>query len=470
MITSDIVKKFIDCYNEFKYDGRLTIEQLVYAMDNFQKISFDIEDIVKVLNNQDFANYAQYNVMDFLNAVFNEHVYDLFLKERKEQKMCYWIINIEFYKILNIYRILILKANLLISTINGSLNEVIIKDFERTINIYVTDSVMNIKKCLDFLRRNKFTKELVFCTKPFRNLVKMDDFGRAIFQRIFPNIDPDEFVKIYETDSDDEEDDDEDGEELDPEIQTKLETVINNLARLNGGNNNNTLVDPIKRLVKEALRKAGIDIDLDSNTTITVGGKTILSPTHISSDNKGMTMSNMGNMGNVKSNTTTSTTMDAQTLQNMMNLQNMQSQMQNMQTQMQNQKVNTSKTTNVPKNASNATKATTNVPKKTTQIDDSKIVFSDYDREIEAILNGIGTSSAKTTKTTNTTNTTNVPNLSNVTKTLVPESKTSSLPVKTETRGRKTKATPVTQSNTEIPVTTTVNAPTKGRKTVKKNT
>lgn len=436
MITSDIVKKFIDCYNGFKYDGRLTIEQLVYAMDNFQKISFDIEDIVKVLNNQDFANYAQYNVMDFLNAVFNEHVYDLFLKERKEQKMCYWIINIEFYKIFNIYRILILKANLLISTIKGSLNEVIVKDFERTINIYITDGISNIKKCLDFLRRNKFTKELVFCTKPFRNLVKMDDFGRMIFQRIFPNVDPDEFAKIYETDSDD----DDDGEELDPETQSNLENVINNLARLNGGDNNNTLVDPIKRVVKEALRKAGIDIDLDSNTTITVGGKTILKPTHTNSENKGMTM-NMANMGNMKSNTSTNTTMDAQTLQNMQSqMQNMQSQMQS---QMQNQKINS-----LPVK-SNVSKTNVNPPKKTTQIDDSKIVFSDYDREIEEILNGIGTISK-----------TKVPDMKKNSEQPVP-------PVKTETRGRKTKTATATTQQTTVSENV-ASVPAKSRKTIKK--
>jgi hypothetical protein len=431
MITSDIVKKFIDCYNEFKYDGRLTIEQLVFAMDNFQKISFDIEDIVKVLNNRDFADYTQYNVMDFLNAVYNEHVYDLFLKERKEQKMCYWIINMEFYKIFNIYRILILKANLLISTIKGSLNEVIVKDFERTINIYISDGVTNIKKCLDFLRRNKFTRELVFCTKPFRNLVKMDEFGRMIFLRIFPNVDPDEFAKIYETDSD-EDDEDEDGEELDPEIQTKLETVINNLARLNGGdNNNNTLVDPIKRLVKEALRKAGIDIDLDSNTTITVGGNTILTPSHISNENKGMTM----NMSNMKSNNTTKTTMDSQTLQNM------QSQMHNM---MQNQKMNSTST----KNPVNNQKTSNNTSKKSMYVNDDNVVFSDYDREIESILNGIGTNTKSNTKLNNKTNT-NTNTNTKTSKLTVPLNKVST--------ARKTKTTKTTNPTNPINTTNTTN-------------
>ena len=61
MITSEVIKKFIDFFEEFKYDGKLTLEQLVYAMENFQKISFDIEDVVKVINNRTFGEYTQYN-------------------------------------------------------------------------------------------------------------------------------------------------------------------------------------------------------------------------------------------------------------------------------------------------------------------------------------------------------------------------------------------------------------------------
>jgi len=309
MIKSEVIKKFIDFYNEFKFDGKLTLEQLVFAMENFQKISYDIEDVIKVINNRIFGEYTQYNAVDFMNAVFNEQVYDLFLKERKEPKMCYWIINIEFYKLFNMYRILVLKTNLLMNTVKGSLNEVTIKDFERTINIYISDSISNIRKCLDFLRRNKHTEELVFCTRPFRKLLKMDEFGRLMFQRIFPNVDPDEFAKIYETDSDD--DDDEDGEELTPDVKNKLETVINNLARLDS-QDNSKLVDPIKRLVKEALKKAGIDIDLDTNTTFTIGNNVISTSNKSNEDDNDFTQS--------------------QAFQNMMS---MQSQMENMMQQPQ---------------------------------------------------------------------------------------------------------------------------------------
>jgi len=314
MIKSEIIKKFIDFYNEFKFDGKLTLEQLVFAMENFQKISYDIEDVVKVINNRTFGEYTQYNAVDFMNAVFNEQVYDLFLKERKEPKMCYWIINIEFYKVFNMYRILVLKTNLLMNTVKGALNEVTVKDFERTINIYISDSISNIRKCLDFLRRNKHTEELVFCTRPFRKLLKMDEFGRLMFQRIFPNVDPDEFAKIYETDSDD---DDDDGEEFTPDVKNKLETVINNLARLDS-QDNSKLVDPIKRLVKEALKKAGIDIDLDTNTTFTIGNNVI------STSNK----SNQDNNDNNQDFT------NSQAFQNMMS---MQSQMENMMQQPQHQ-------------------------------------------------------------------------------------------------------------------------------------
>lgn len=311
MIKSEVIKKFIDFYNEFKFDGKLTLEQLVFAMENFQKISYDIEDVIKVINNRTFGEYTQYNAVDFMNAVFNEQVYDLFLKERKEPKMCYWIINIEFYKVFNMYRILVLKTNLLMNTVKGSLNEVTIKDFERTINIYISDSISNIRKCLDFLKRNKHTEELIFCTRPFRKLLKMDEFGRLMFQRIFPNVDPDEFAKIYETDSDD--DDDEDGEELTPDVKNKLETVINNLARLDS-QDNSKLVDPIKRLVKEALKKAGIDIDLDTNTTFTIGNNVISTSNKNNQDNNNFTQS--------------------QAFQNMMS---MQSQMENMMQQPQQQ-------------------------------------------------------------------------------------------------------------------------------------
>ena len=414
MIISEIIKKFIDFYNDFKHDGRLSIEQLVFAMDNFQKISFDIEDIAKVINNRDFGYYTQYNIIDFFNAVFNEQVYDLFLRDRREQKMCYWIINIEFYKIFNIYRILIMKANLLITTVKDSINEVTVKDFERTINIYIADGVSNIKKCLDYLKRNKCTKELVFCTKPFRNLVKMDEFGRMIFQRVFPNVDPDEFAKIYETDSDEEDDG-----ELDPEVKMKLETVINNLARLNG-HDNTALVDPIKKLVKEALRKAGIDIDLDTNTTITIGDKTIVSANNNQKQNQKQNQNqnqnqnskngnNMGmnmNMSNMQPTTSTAarTTLQNLTesqLQTMMAMQNMQAQMQNMMP----------KTTTKTQTTKNSTQGVNN---------DFDIVFSEHDREIEALLSGISASGTKKSGESNT-------------QTKVAE------PVKKETKGRKAK-------------------------------
>lgn len=365
MITSEIIKKFIDFYNEFKFDGKLTLEQLVFAMENFQKISYDIEDVVKVINNRTFSEYTQYNAVDFMNAVFNEQVYDLFLKERKEPKMCYWIINIEFYKIFNMYRILVLKTNLLMNTVKGALNEVTVKDFERTINIYISDSISNIRKCLDFLRRNKHTEELVFCTRPFRKLLKMDEFGRLMFQRIFPSIDPDEFAKIYETDSDDDDD------ELDPEVKKKLETVINNLARLDN-QENSELVDPIKRLVKEALKKAGIDIDLDTNTTFTIGNNIISTP----STNKNSNLQQRNNNQQDFNNT--------QAFQTMMAMQNMQNQMQNM-VQTQNQQ-----TKQLQQN--------TSTPDINFELENFKL--SKEDEDIDELLRHVSTSSTRQTKST----------------------------------------------------------------------
>jgi hypothetical protein len=265
-MSNEIIKKFIDNYNEFKKTGKLSLEQLVFSIENFRAISVDIEEVVKVINTKNFGDYAQYNIIDYLNAVYNDQVYELFLKERRDPKMCYWVINIEFYKVFNLYRILVIKANLLINS--NSINEVIVKDFERTINNHVSDSITNIRKCIDFLRRNKHTEELLLCTRPFRKLLKMDEFGKIIFQRIFPN------VNIEDLKDSDDEEEEEDDDEIDPVVKKKLETVLNNLNNLNkkhsANGENNELIEPIKNLVKEALKKAGIDIDLDSNTTITI--------------------------------------------------------------------------------------------------------------------------------------------------------------------------------------------------------
>lgn len=438
MITSNIIKKFIDFYDEFKYDGRLSIEQLVFAMDNFQKISFDIEDIARVINNRDFGEYTQYNLIDFFNAVFNEQVYDLFLRDRREQKMCYWIINIEFYKIFNIYRIMILRANLLNLTMKGSLSEVTIKDFERTINIYITDSVSNVKKCLDFLKRNDHIKELIFCMRPFRNLVKMEDFGRTIFQRILPNIDPDELAKLYETDDEDEDDDDDDVkgvdvlEGMDPEVKMKLETIVNSLARLNG--TNNEIVDPVKKMVRDALKKAGIDIDLDTNTTVTIGNKTYTAPKNDNSKgmNMNMSMSDFGDFMNTQnSNGTKMNGNNEQIFQDMMNAMNM-----------MNMQGNT--TTTVQQNKQQN--------KQQHVIDDSEIVFSEDDREIEQLLNDIRNNTTQTkigkkndvveTNNLNKINTTiNTKNTKEKTKKTVikPTQLETIKETKKETRGRKTK-------------------------------
>ena len=153
----------------------------------------------------------------------------------------------------------------------SSINDIIVKDFERTINIYISDSVNNIRKTLDFLKKGNYEEELLSCSRPFRKLVKMDDYGKIIFQKIFPNIDVNELV-----DSDDEEDDDDsdDDGELDEEMQKKLETVLTNLNILKQKyimNGEGELIEPIKQLVKEALLKAGIEIDLDNdNTTFSV--------------------------------------------------------------------------------------------------------------------------------------------------------------------------------------------------------
>jgi hypothetical protein len=407
MITSEVIKKFIDFFEEFKHDGKLTLEQLVYAMENFQKISYDVEDVVKVINNRTFGEYTQYNAVDFMNAVFNEQVYDLFLKERKEPKMCYWIINIEFYKIFNMYRILVLKTNLIINTVKGALNEVTVKDFERTINIYISDSISNIRKCLDFLRRNKHTEELLFCTRPFRKLLKMDEFGRLMFQRIFPDVEPDEFAKIYETDSDDDDDDDDD-DELDPEVRKKLETVINNLAKLDG-QDNAELVDPIKLLVKEALKKAGIDIDLDTNTTYTIGNNTF--------STNGNQQNNMQDM-----------------FQGMMSMQNFGSQMQ----------------TNNLKQANNSTQAAKN---KSIDYELENFKLSKEDEDIDELIRQVTT--------------TRTPKKPEVKKPETTVKQVAPIPVQTatvKTRGRK-KTEPVNQPNVVVEDTTKT---VKGKKSVKK--
>ena len=182
-MSNEVIKKFIDNYNEFKHNGKLTLEQLVFSIEHFRAISVDIEEVVKVINNKTLGDYGQYNIIDYLNAVYNDQIYDLFLKERKDHKMCFWIINIEFYKIFNLYRIYVMKANLLISA--GSVNEIIVKDFERTMNAHISDGITNIRKSLDYLRKNKHNEELLSCTHPFTKLLKMDDFGKMIFQRIF---------------------------------------------------------------------------------------------------------------------------------------------------------------------------------------------------------------------------------------------------------------------------------------------
>jgi hypothetical protein len=98
-MSNQVVKQFIDNFDDFKHSGKLTFEQLIFSIENFRGISYDIEEVVKVINNKVQGEYNQYNIIDYLNAVYNDHIYDLFLKERKDKKMCYWIVNIEFYKI-----------------------------------------------------------------------------------------------------------------------------------------------------------------------------------------------------------------------------------------------------------------------------------------------------------------------------------------------------------------------------------
>ena len=308
-MSNEVLKKFIDNYSIFKHSGKLNLEQLVFSIENFRVISVDIEEVVKVINNKSQGDYGQYNIIDYLNAVYNDHIYDLFLKERKDHKMCYWIINTEFYKIFNLYRILVMKANLLIST--GSINEIIVKDFERTVNAHISEAITNIRKSLDFLQKNQYSDELLSCTHPFTKLLKMDEFGKMIFQRIFPNINIKDLEEDDEDDEDDEdEEDDEDDEgdeddeecdvndEIDYDVQKKFETALNNLNNLSKQNEesdvnnqiieplknlvrealkkneedggNNKIIEPLKIIVKEALKKAGIDIDLDNNTTFTI--------------------------------------------------------------------------------------------------------------------------------------------------------------------------------------------------------
>jgi len=270
-MSKEVIKKFIDNFNDFKYTGKLSLEQMVFSLENFRDISLDIEEIVKVINNKTFGDYNQHNLIEYLNTVYNDQIYDLFLKEHKDKKMCYWIINIEFYKIFNLYRILILKANILIN--GGSINEIIVKDFERTMNSYITESITNIRKALDFLKKNKYLEELLACTHPFKKLLKMDDFGKMVFQRIFPNIDVTENLDI-EDDSDDEYVEDSDNSDVDPEIKEKVESILNNLNCLNTVSMKNGQPDEsmeaIKSMVKDTLKNAGIDLDLDVNTSFTV--------------------------------------------------------------------------------------------------------------------------------------------------------------------------------------------------------
>jgi hypothetical protein len=379
-MSNEIIKKFIDNYTEFKQSGKLSLDQLVFSIENFRAISVDIEEIVKVLNNKTQGDYAQYNIIDYLNAAYNDQTYELFLKERKDHKMCYWIINIEFYKIFNLYRIYVMKTNLLIGSGTNSVNEIIVKDFERTINSYISEGINNIRKSLDFLCKNKHKEELLSCTHPFIKLLKMDDFAKMIFQRIFPKIDLTDFEDDDETennetknknddseqeiiyfdddddDNDDEidiEDDDDDDDdintnnnysgvnydvdddlddtdddddtnnnlrskapsyqrtksqttqssskkdtsedtlqcgsehkyvdpddELDELLAKKLEKVYSNVTDLGKKEtitttNSTNIAEPIKMMVAEILKQAGVkDIDLDKNTTFTIGKNT----------------------------------------------------------------------------------------------------------------------------------------------------------------------------------------------------
>jgi hypothetical protein len=194
MITNENVKKFIDFYNEFKYNGKLTLEQLVFSIEKFQEISYDFDEIVKVINNRSFGDYTQYNLIDFINSIYNEEAYDLLLVERKEYKLCYWIINIEFYKIFNIYRVLIIKTNSLLQGVDDVIDKVSIRIFEKTINNYINNAIDYIRKCLDFLAKNNYKDELQICIQPFKNLLNnKDPFYSSVLKRIFPNVEPEKY-------------------------------------------------------------------------------------------------------------------------------------------------------------------------------------------------------------------------------------------------------------------------------------
>ena len=79
-MSSEIIKKFVDNFNDFKTSGKLNLEQLIFSIENLREISVNIEEVVKILTNRVFGDYAQYNIMDYLNAVFNDQIYDLFLQ------------------------------------------------------------------------------------------------------------------------------------------------------------------------------------------------------------------------------------------------------------------------------------------------------------------------------------------------------------------------------------------------------
>jgi len=185
-MSEKIIKEFIDNYNNFKNSGKITLAQLLFSIKNFETISVNIEIIIKIINNKNFGDYNQYNIIDYLNAIYNEQIYDLFINKYKDYTIFYWIINIEFYKIFNLYRIYVLKANLLIS--DNSLNQIIIKDFERTINSHITMSIANIKKTLYHLLKNNQVKEFKKCSNSFKKLLKIDDFSKMTYYRIFDDL------------------------------------------------------------------------------------------------------------------------------------------------------------------------------------------------------------------------------------------------------------------------------------------
>jgi hypothetical protein len=288
-MSNPIIKKFIDNYNDFKHTGKLSFEQMVFSIENFAKISYGIEEVVKVINNKSFCEYNEYNLINYLNCVYNEQTYDVFMKEHKK-KICYWIINTEFYKIFNLYRILIMKTNLMMPT--NTINHIIVKDFERTVNGYISESIISMRKTFEFLRTNNFNDELDLCINSFKKLLGMDDFAKSIYKRVFPNANLEE-----EANSDYLEQENDDSEYNDSD-DTDNEDAIG-FSDLDENQKN----ELIKSIVKEAILQAGIG--LNNNTTYTIEQTTNKS-TNSNNSSKNNAFDMFNNFKGVESNNTVS--------------------------------------------------------------------------------------------------------------------------------------------------------------------